>query len=239
MYLGDYEIGSAVLFNFQALDGNGQAVDADATPTYEVYVNNAPMSPAITGEMAKIDGQTGFYGGDIAATAAAGFEAGNTYTIRIAATIDGADTLTTDTFQISANSATTTTAAFEETDAEANQVSVDAANIFDAAAINTSGAFKSMFGRSIIVLPDGVSERAIVGIVDYAGVSAVPGMGEAKSYELAITVDNNAVTGLSADEFDSGVAKCKLPKRQGATATLARIVKIINQDAGMVKYEVR
>lgn len=238
-YLGEFEIGSNVPFNFQALDGYGQAIDADDTPTYEVYVNNAPMDPAVTGEMTKINGQTGFYGGVIAATAANGFVAGNTYTIRIAATIDGVPTLTTDTFQLSANSATTTTASFTPSSSESNDIEVDAENPFDAAAINSSGAFKSAFGKRIVILPDGVTERTVTAIISYDVVSKIPGAPHGTARKITITVDNNAITGLSADEFDKATATCRLPKTEGATASEAKIVDILKQDAGMVTYEVR
>lgn len=239
MYLGEYEIGSTITFNLQSQDGYGQPVDADANPTFELYVNNAPMTPAVTGTMTKINSQTGFYGGEIEATAANGFSAGNTYTIRTTVTIGGIPQLVTDTFQLIANSQTTTAASYTQSTDEENTIPVDADNVFDAALINRSGAAKAAFGKEIIVYPDGVSTRTIKAIIKYNGIASVPGLPHGHAYKIAIKVDNNSTTGLSAAEFDKTKATCKLPKLKGATPSEAKIVDIIKQDAGMVMYEVR
>ena len=238
-YLGEFEISSAVPFNFQALDGFGEATDADQAPTYEVYVNNSPMDPAVTGILATIDGQTGFYGGSVAATAANGFAAGNTYTIRISAVIAGVVTLTTHTFRLLANAATTVSATFTRPALEDNQVPVEADNPHDAALISMSKAAKATFGRPIVVLPDGVTERKIVAIVKYDEVGPVSGLGHGKSQIVTIKVDNNAVTGLSTAEFDRGKALARVPEAIGKTPVTKRITKILRQNVAMVTYQVQ
>lgn len=103
MYIGEHRLDCVLEFNFQALDGSGVAVDATGTPSFEIYKANAPMSPAVTGTLSKIDNETGFYGGVITLSAANGFVTGYTYTIRISATIDGVATLTLQTFNLAAD----------------------------------------------------------------------------------------------------------------------------------------
>lgn len=92
MFLGNYNIGDTVYFNFQALDGNGTPIDPTGNVNYSVYSGNAPMSPAVSGTMAKIDSKTGFYGSSIDLSQTSGFRSGRNYTIHITATIDGVST---------------------------------------------------------------------------------------------------------------------------------------------------
>lgn len=103
MYIGEHKLGCTLTFNFQALDGNGIAIDPTGTPAFEIYKANAPMVPAVTGTLAKIDNQTGFYGSEIELLAASGFITGATYSIRISSVIDGVATLTIQTFNLIAD----------------------------------------------------------------------------------------------------------------------------------------
>lgn len=103
MYIGEHKLDCVLKFNFQALDGAGVATDATGTPSFEIYKANAPMSPAVTGTLTKIDSKTGFYGGSITLSNANGFVVGYTYTIRISATVDGVATLTIQTFNLAAD----------------------------------------------------------------------------------------------------------------------------------------
>ena len=110
---------------------------------------------------------------------------------------------------------------------------------FDDTLKNANNAFKSAFGQTIVVLPDGVTERSITAIVDYNEIEPVPGMPHGKAQNITITVDNDATTGLSSAEFDSGLATVKVPEAIGKAAVTKRLSKIIRQDAGMVTYQVR
>lgn len=103
MYIGEHKLGCTITFNFQALDGFGQAIDPSDTPTFIVYESNEPMSPEVSGTLSKIDDQTGFYGSEIEATTDNGFISGKTYTIRVSATIDGVPTLKTYSFNVIAS----------------------------------------------------------------------------------------------------------------------------------------
>lgn len=110
---------------------------------------------------------------------------------------------------------------------------------FDDIAVSARDPFKDAFGQSLVVLPDGVTERTITGIIEYQEVEAIPGLAHGKSRSIFITVDNDSTTGLSTDEFNSGKALVKVPEDIGKSAVTKRISKIIFQDAGIVKYQVR
>ena len=68
----------------------GVLTDADAVPSYRIYEDETAAA-ILTGDMAKLDdgNTTGFYTELIACTTANGFEIGRSYTIYIAATVDG------------------------------------------------------------------------------------------------------------------------------------------------------
>ena len=84
-------VGSNLTFSITTHDPDtGELTDADAAPVYRVYEDETATA-ILTGTMAILDtaNTTGFYTELIACTAANGFETGKTYTIYIAATVDG------------------------------------------------------------------------------------------------------------------------------------------------------
>jgi hypothetical protein len=113
--------------------------------------------------------------------------------------------------------------------------------VFDTYAADASSHFKSAFGQTITVYPDGATTREVEAIVSYeSGASSnVPAAPRGTSKKITITVDNDATTGLSAAEFNSALATALLPKTQGADPSTVKIVGILEQDAAFVTYEVR
>lgn len=75
-------------FNTQRFD-TGAATDADSLPTYRVYEENNDTVLS-TGDAAKRDdaNTTGYYYVRAQCTAAAGYEVGKTYEVRVAATVN-------------------------------------------------------------------------------------------------------------------------------------------------------
>jgi hypothetical protein len=69
---------------------SGALTDADSAPAYRVYETETGTA-ILSGTMAVLDdgNTTGFYTEEIACTTANGFEAGKSYSIYIAATVDG------------------------------------------------------------------------------------------------------------------------------------------------------
>ncbi len=83
-------IGNDLVFSVCTHDPDtGVLTDATGTPAYRVYEDETGAA-ILTGNMAKLDdaNTTGFYTELIECTAANGFEAGKTYTVYIAATVD-------------------------------------------------------------------------------------------------------------------------------------------------------
>ena len=103
MYIGEHKLGCVLTFDVQFLDGTGVAIDPTGTPAFEIYKSNAAMVPPVTGTLAKINSQLGFFGGEIELATADGFISGLTYTIRISTTVDGVASLTIQTFNLVAD----------------------------------------------------------------------------------------------------------------------------------------
>lgn len=66
----------------------GDAMDATGDVTYSVY-EETTSTPILSGNMAKLDTQTGYYAATVACTSDNGFESGKTYNIHLEATVDG------------------------------------------------------------------------------------------------------------------------------------------------------
>jgi len=80
--------GKNLVFTVQWHDGTGAPCDATGDVNYSVYEGETATA-ILTGTMAKLAAQTGFYSEALACTIANGFETFKTYTIRIAATVAG------------------------------------------------------------------------------------------------------------------------------------------------------
>lgn len=91
MYLSEIKLGNNLTFYANThTPSTGAAVDADAAPDYRVYEDETG-TPLLTGSMALLDdaNTTGLYSEQIAVTAANGFEAGKSYSIRITGVVGG------------------------------------------------------------------------------------------------------------------------------------------------------
>jgi hypothetical protein len=85
-------IGNNLVFSICTHDPDtGVLTDADTNPSYRLYEDQA-ATPILSGTLSKLDdvNTTGFYTALVACTTANGFEAGKTYTIYIAAVVNGA-----------------------------------------------------------------------------------------------------------------------------------------------------
>src|SRR3990172_3473078 len=108
-YLGSWAIDDALTFyaNTTRFD-TGAATDADSVPSYRVYEEETG-TPLLTGSMALLDSANtaGFYSEQITLSAANGFEAGKSYSIYIAATVNLVAGASHHTFQVGAKVNTT------------------------------------------------------------------------------------------------------------------------------------
>ena len=82
----------------------GVLTDADSVPTYRVYEDETGTA-ILTGSMAKLDdaGTTGFYSEQITLSAANGFEAGKSYSVYVAATVNSVAGGVSASFKVSGN----------------------------------------------------------------------------------------------------------------------------------------
>lgn len=104
MYLGEIKIGNNLTFYANThTPSTGAAVDADDVPGYRVYENET-ATPLLTGSMAKLDDDntTGYYSETITVSAANGFEAGKSYSIRITGVVGGVTGVELHSFTVAA-----------------------------------------------------------------------------------------------------------------------------------------
>ena len=111
-------------------------------------------------------------------------------------------------------------------------------NPFDQALIAANDAFFNAMGETVTLYPDGETERSVTAMIEYEGVEQSAGLHHGKGVAISVAVANDAATGLSTDEYDSGTAMIDIPERIGKSTTKKRLSKIISQDAAMVTYKV-
>lgn len=91
MFIGFFPLEGTVAFLYQALNASLVPTAADSLPGYRVYGPDGTLMNNGTGTTASFDSAnvTGVYRGTKAASSADGYEAGETYHIRVAATVGG------------------------------------------------------------------------------------------------------------------------------------------------------
>lgn len=110
---------------------------------------------------------------------------------------------------------------------------------FDDLLVDTTDEFLETFGEDIKYLPAGGGQREIVAIVDRGQPAPLDGAPHGHSPLLTISVANDSTTGISSSEIDTGGDKVELAVRIGETVQQRRITKVLSQDAGMMKLEIR
>lgn len=94
-------------------------------------------------------------------------------------------------------------------------------------------------GESINYLPSGGGSRAISAIVDRRQPTALDAVPHGTAPLLTIQVLNDATDGISSSEINIGRDKVEVSERIGQAAQQHRFTKILSQDLGMMKLEVR
>ncbi|MGA1979463.1 MAG: hypothetical protein ABSG99_02705 [Sedimentisphaerales bacterium] len=114
------------------------------------------------------------------------------------------------------------------------------ANVFDGLLADTADDFLAAFGIDAMVLPPSGGTRAIKAIVDCEPPAEIEGMSGVHSTRTTMVVANNSTTGISSSEIDIGANwKVQIETRVGEVQKTKRITRIIYQDRGMMKLEVR
>lgn len=105
---------------------------------------------------------------------------------------------------------------------------------------NTASDFLDILGKETVTyLPFGGDSRSISAIVNRNQPAELGDAPHGHAPLLTMAVQNDAASGISSAEINTGKDKVKLPVRIGQTAQERLITKILSQDAGMMKLEVR
>lgn len=112
-------------------------------------------------------------------------------------------------------------------------------NEFDQELIDTAPDFLSTFGETVTYYPKAGGSREITVVVTREQPADLDGAPHGQAPRLTIAVANDATTGISSSEVDTGGDEVKLARRIGETAINRRITKLLSQDAGMIELELR
>lgn len=85
----DIALNEVVYFDGIASNSTGAAVDADSTPTFEVFEEATDTDIGVGGNMTKRTSKTGHYRGSFTISAANGFEVGKFYSVVGTAVVGG------------------------------------------------------------------------------------------------------------------------------------------------------
>lgn len=107
MFLGNWDIDDYLTFTACTHDDTGAAADADAVPGYAIYEDETATA-IVSGNMTRLGAVTGFYTERVQLTAAAGFEAGKMYAIRVEAVMGGVMAAAAHSFAVKVASANVT-----------------------------------------------------------------------------------------------------------------------------------
>jgi hypothetical protein len=95
------------------------------------------------------------------------------------------------------------------------------------------------FGESVVYYPSSGTGRTIEGIVTRSGPMELQGFPAGRSELLQVSVANDAVSGISSAEIDTGTDFIEVAARLGDTAKKRRVLRIVSQDYGMMTLEVQ
>lgn len=113
-------------------------------------------------------------------------------------------------------------------------------NAFDTDLIATRQPIIDLYGEAVVYYLGGSGTgRTILAIVDRGNVERLDGAPAGHAEVIEIEVANIATIGISSSEVNTGADKVSVSKRIGETAVSRRITRIISQDAGMIRLEIR
>jgi hypothetical protein len=95
------------------------------------------------------------------------------------------------------------------------------------------------FGESVVYYPRGGTPRTITAIVDRDPPQSGGDFDEHRGPRFSIEVANDQQDGIASECIDIGGDRVEFAQRKGGTAVKMSIVRIDDQDAGMLRLEVR
>jgi len=92
------------------------------------------------------------------------------------------------------------------------------------------------FGEAITYYPgSGATSRSIDGIVERGTLQLIGETGEITGQAIVIRVRNSATEGIASTEIDTGGDEIEFPLRVGDTPRRRSVVKVINDNAGILE----
>jgi len=95
------------------------------------------------------------------------------------------------------------------------------------------------FGEPVVYYPRSGKPRTITAIVDREPPQSGGDFDEHRGPRFSVEVTNDQQDGIASDCIDIGGDRLEFAQRKGGTAVKMSIVQIENQDAGMLRLEVR
>ncbi len=98
-----------------------------------------------------------------------------------------------------------------------------------------NNAFLAPFGESVNYLPRGSSTpRPITANVQREGIQLIEGTESATAPAFTLHAKNDATTGISGTELDTGGDAIQLPDVSGGTNVTRRVRRLVDSDPGML-----
>lgn len=112
-------------------------------------------------------------------------------------------------------------------------------SFYDDQLIDAASSTLAQYGEPMIYYPGGGGSRSITGIPTRRPYQTMDGTPTGNAPVTDVLVANNATTGISAAELNTGGDKLGIDVRIGETVQQRRITQLLMQDAGMIRVEVR
>lgn len=90
----------------------------------------------------------------------------------------------------------------------------------------------------VTYFPASGASRKIQAIVDRIGAEQMDDLSGGQREVMEILVKNSSEDGIASNEVNTGGDKLQVGIRNGTRPVMARVVEILNQDAGMLKLKV-
>lgn len=98
-------------------------------------------------------------------------------------------------------------------------------------------ASQRQFAVDVVYYPrDGSASRTIKGRVERGTMEIINETGDVLSQAIIVTVENDNGKGIASDEIDTGGDKLAVARRVGKDAEQRSIVRVLSDNAGMVRF---
>lgn len=91
----------------------------------------------------------------------------------------------------------------------------------------------------VIYKREGQVDRTIEALVFYKNEEPKEGRTKGRYPTVWLIIKNSTTTGISPDEIDTGIDKITMPPRKDMTAKDMRILRILTQNCGFLRLELK